>query len=107
MLSTPRLPCNEECQTEERNRRLALALQIENPEAREKLGSNSLYSDFMKDEARKDPNLAKTVHAALTELVLKAKEVNSSGLHVLFLLFVLFTCLLLFILSRFSILITV
>ncbi|KAG7176998.1 protein shuttle craft-like [Homarus americanus] len=70
-----RLPCNEECQTAERNRRLALALQIENPEAREKLGhSNILYSDFMKDEARKDPNLAKMVHDALTDLVLKAKE---------------------------------
>ncbi|KAK3878523.1 hypothetical protein Pcinc_016866 [Petrolisthes cinctipes] len=69
-----RLPCNEDCQTEERNRRLALALQIENPEAREKLGSSSLYSDFMKEEARKDPNLAKTVHDALTELVLRAKE---------------------------------
>ncbi|XP_069161853.1 LOW QUALITY PROTEIN: protein shuttle craft [Procambarus clarkii] len=70
-----RLPCNEECQTVERNRRLALALQIENPEAREKLGNSSiLYSDFMKDESRKDPNLAKMVHDALTDLVLKSKE---------------------------------
>lgn len=76
MLISGRLPCNDECKTEERNRRLALALQIENPEAREKLGSSStLYSDFMKDEARKDPNFAKMVHDALTELVMKAKEV--------------------------------
>ena len=71
-----RLPCNEECQTEQRNRRLALALQIENPEAREKLGSSStLYSEFMKEEARKDPNLAKTVHSALEDLVLRSREV--------------------------------
>lgn len=70
-----RLPCNEECQTAERNRRLALALQIENPEAREKLGnSNVLYSDFMKEEARKDPQLAKMVHDALTDVVMKSKE---------------------------------
>ncbi|XP_071551737.1 protein shuttle craft [Panulirus ornatus] len=70
-----RLACSEECQTEERNRRLALALQIENPEAREKLGNScGLYSDFMKEEARKDPNLAKMVHDALTDLVMKVRE---------------------------------
>lgn len=63
----------------ERNRRLALALQIENPDARDKLGNASvLFSDFMKDEARKDPNLAKMVHDALTDLVLKAKEVRKA-----------------------------
>lgn len=65
----------------ERNRRLALALQIENPETRDKLGNASvLFSDFMKDEARKDPNLAKMVHDALTDLVLKAKEVRKTVL---------------------------
>ncbi|XP_063870038.1 protein shuttle craft-like [Scylla paramamosain] len=70
-----RLPCNEDCLTEQRNRRLALALQIENPEAREKLGSSStLYSEFMKEEARKDPNLAKMVHSALEDLVLRSRE---------------------------------
>lgn len=70
-----RLPCNEECQTDQRNRRLALALQIENPEAREKLGSSSsLYSEFMKEEARKDPNLAQMIHNALEALVLRARE---------------------------------
>lgn len=70
-----RLHCNDECIQIERNRRLALALQIENPETRDKLGNASvLFSDFMKDEARKDPNLAKMVHDALTDLVLKAKE---------------------------------
>ncbi|KAK7066490.1 hypothetical protein SK128_010292, partial [Halocaridina rubra] len=69
------LSCNEDCKTLERNRRLAVALQIENPETRESLGNSStLYSDFMKEEARKDPNLAKMVHDALTELVMKAKE---------------------------------
>lgn len=73
---SPRLPCNEECHTDQRNKRLALALQIENPEAREKLGSSSsLYSEFMKEEARKDPNLAQMVHNALEALVLRAREV--------------------------------
>lgn len=76
LLMVHRLPCNEECQTDQRNRRLALALQIENPEAREKLGSSSsLYSEFMKEEARKDPNLAQMVHNALEALVLRAREV--------------------------------
>ncbi|CAL4099586.1 unnamed protein product [Meganyctiphanes norvegica] len=70
-----RLPCTDDCQTQDRNRRLAIALQIENPETREKLGNSSqLYSDFMKDEVRKDPVFAKIVHDALTDLVLKAKE---------------------------------
>ncbi|XP_064102062.1 protein shuttle craft-like [Macrobrachium nipponense] len=70
-----RLTCNEDCKTLERNRRLAMALQIENPETRETLGNSSnLYSDFMKEEARKDPSLAKMVHDTLTELVMKAKE---------------------------------
>ena len=60
----------------DRNRRLALALQIENPESREKLGSAGvLFSEFIKDEARKDPNFANMVHNALSDLVLKAKEV--------------------------------
>ena len=71
-----RLECNEECLLADRNRRLALALQIENPENRDKLGNGVVFfSDLVKDEARKDPSFASMVHNALSKLVLKTKEV--------------------------------
>lgn len=62
----------------ERNRQLALALQIENPDAREMLGETktALFTDFIKDEARKDLQFAQTVHSALNDLVMKAKQVS-------------------------------
>ena len=68
-----KLDCNEECAKIERNRRVALALQIENPDTSAKLSAPK-YSDFLKDMARKDPNFANLVHDRLTELVKLAKE---------------------------------
>ncbi|KAB7503183.1 Protein shuttle craft [Armadillidium nasatum] len=71
-----RLECNDECGLIARNRQLALALQITNPDAREfiKDGGTNLYTDSVKDEARKDIQFTQTVHSALNDLVLKAKE---------------------------------
>ena len=53
-----------------------MALQIQNPETREKLGdAASLYSEQLKDDARKDIQFATMVHDVLHELVMRAKEV--------------------------------
>ena len=74
-----RLDCTEACQNKDRATRLALALQIENPESRSSLGTAAtvaLYSDFLKDETKKDVSFANSVHKALTDLVLRAREVG-------------------------------
>ena len=68
-----KLECNAECAKLERNRRLALALQIENPDVATKLSAPK-YSDFLKEFARKDPTFAQSVHDKLTDLVKLAKE---------------------------------
>ncbi|KAH0550470.1 protein shuttle craft [Cotesia glomerata] len=65
------LECNEECRTIERNRKLALGLQIVNPDLSGKLMPR--YSDYMKQCAKKDPPLCKMIHDKLTELVQLAK----------------------------------
>lgn len=65
------LECNEECALVERNRRLALALQIKNPNP--KPGA-PLYTEFLKEWAKKDPRFAQMVHDKLTELVQLAKQ---------------------------------
>lgn len=70
------LECNDECKFIMRNRRLALALQIQNPDLNAKLTPK--YSDFMKSWAKKDPSLCRHVHDRLTELVKLAKEVSVS-----------------------------
>lgn len=64
-----------------RNRRLALALQIQNPDLNAKLTPR--YSDFMKSWAKKDPGLCRHVHDQLTALVKLAKEVRFHGLDLL------------------------
>ena len=46
-----RLECNEECAIMERNARVALALEIKNPELSGKLGNPS-YNDFLKKTAK-------------------------------------------------------
>ena len=69
---TDKLDCNEECAKFERNRRLALALQIENPDISTKLAAPK-YSEFLKEMTKKDPNFASMVHDKLTELVKLAK----------------------------------
>lgn len=68
-----RLECNEECRVLERNRRLAIGLQIRNPEL---TPSKILtrYSDFIRGWAKKDPQLVKSIHDTLTNLVKLAKE---------------------------------
>ena len=43
-----RLDCDAECAVLERNRRMALALEIKNPDLGAKLG-NPTYTDFLKD----------------------------------------------------------
>ncbi|XP_011643154.1 protein shuttle craft [Pogonomyrmex barbatus] len=65
------LECNDECKTIERNRRLALGLQIVNPDLSGKLMPR--YSDYMKQWAKKDPHFCQMVHDKLTELVQLAK----------------------------------
>ncbi|KOC68840.1 Protein shuttle craft [Habropoda laboriosa] len=65
------LECNDECKIIERNRRLALGLQIVNPDLSGKLMPR--YSDFMKQWAKKDPHFCQMVHDKLTELVQLAK----------------------------------
>ncbi|XP_031827096.2 nuclear transcription factor, X-box binding stc [Nomia melanderi] len=65
------LECNDECRLIERNKRLALGLQIVNPDLSGKLMPR--YSDFMKQWAKKDPHFCQMVHEKLTELVQLAK----------------------------------
>ncbi|XP_072758112.1 protein shuttle craft [Anoplolepis gracilipes] len=65
------LECNDECKTIERNRRLALGLQIANPDLSGKLMPR--YTDYMKQWAKKDPHFCQMVHDKLTELVQLAK----------------------------------
>ena len=48
---TSRLECNEQCGIMERNRRVALALEISNPDLSGKLGTPT-YTQALKDFAR-------------------------------------------------------
>ncbi|XP_067621719.1 protein shuttle craft-like isoform X2 [Eurosta solidaginis] len=66
------LDCNDECRVLERNRRLAIGLQIRNPDVPQKLQTK--YSDFIRNFAKRDPTLVKSIHDALTTLVKLAKE---------------------------------
>jgi len=68
---TKSLECNEECALVERNRRLALALQISNPNP--KPGAPR-YPDSLKDWAKKDARFTQMVHDKLFELVQLAKQ---------------------------------
>uniref|UniRef100_A0A1Q3FEQ0 Putative transcription factor nf-x1 n=1 Tax=Culex tarsalis TaxID=7177 RepID=A0A1Q3FEQ0_CULTA len=70
--SNKTLECNDECRTLERNRRLAIGLQIRNPDLSSKLQPN--YSEFLRTYAKKDPALIKMIHDRLSELVKLAKE---------------------------------
>lgn len=68
-----RLECDEECAILERNRRLASALQIQNADVSSRVGP-PCYSDFLKDEARKNPSFMLSVHQTLTQLVQMARQ---------------------------------
>uniref|UniRef100_T1H188 Uncharacterized protein n=1 Tax=Megaselia scalaris TaxID=36166 RepID=T1H188_MEGSC len=66
------IECNDECKTLERNRRLAIGLQIRNPDLSQKLCTR--YSEFVKMWARKDSAFVKSIYDSLTKLVKLAKE---------------------------------
>ncbi|XP_056631026.1 protein shuttle craft [Diorhabda sublineata] len=66
------LECTEECRVLERNRRLAIGLQIRNPDLSQKLTPR--YSDFLRQWAKKDHHFCQKVHDKLTELVQLAKN---------------------------------
>ncbi|XP_061713720.1 protein shuttle craft [Cydia pomonella] len=70
MLKT--LECDDECRVEARTRRLALALQIRNPDVSAKLQPR--YSDHVRALAAREPAFARQVHDKLTELVQLAKK---------------------------------
>lgn len=66
------LDCTEECKVLERNRRLAIGLQIRNPDLSSKLTPR--YSEMLKDWARKNPPFVNNVHRKLSELVELAQQ---------------------------------
>ncbi|XP_008185487.1 protein shuttle craft [Acyrthosiphon pisum] len=66
------LECTTECAKLERNRRIALALQIRNPDLSPNVTPR--YSDFMKEFAKKDASFCSYVHEKLAELVTNAKQ---------------------------------
>lgn len=69
-----RLECTDECKVAERNLRLAIGLQISNPDLSSKLCPR--YSQFLMTWAKKDPKFAQNVHEKLTEVVQLAKTVS-------------------------------
>ncbi|CAH2106663.1 unnamed protein product [Euphydryas editha] len=70
MLKT--LECDEECYVEARSRRLALALQLRNPDVSAKLAPR--YSEHVRATAAREPAFAQHVHDRLTDLVQLAKK---------------------------------
>lgn len=66
------LECNELCAQMDRNRRLALGLQIRNPDLNLKL--KPLYPDLLKQWGKKDPEFCNYVHSKLADLVKLSKE---------------------------------
>ncbi|CAL1526969.1 unnamed protein product [Lymnaea stagnalis] len=71
--SNKRLDCDTNCAIIERNRRLALALEIKNPDMNAKLGSPT-FTEFLKDFAKKNVKFASNVEKSLTELVQSSKQ---------------------------------
>ncbi|KAJ8978437.1 hypothetical protein NQ317_019677, partial [Molorchus minor] len=70
------LECTEECRVLERNRRLAIGLQIRNPDLSQKLTPK--YTDFLRQWAKKDPHFCQKIHDKLTELPSKANKKSRS-----------------------------
>nr|XP_018913383.1 PREDICTED: protein shuttle craft [Bemisia tabaci] len=71
-LTIKKLECNGECELLERNRKLALGLQIRNPDLSAKLVPR--YSDFMMQWAKRDILFCQCVHEKLVDLVHLAKQ---------------------------------
>ncbi|KAF6208887.1 hypothetical protein GE061_014629 [Apolygus lucorum] len=70
-MSLKTLECNDECKLQERNLRLAIGLQIANPDLSAKL--HPRYSEMMKGWAKKDRRFCEMVHEKLAQLVHLAK----------------------------------
>ncbi|TKS87610.1 Transcriptional repressor NF-X1 [Collichthys lucidus] len=64
-----RLECDQECATLERNRRLAEALQIDSSSDPFNVRSTSVYSDSLKEDARKDLKFVTEVEEEIKNLV--------------------------------------
>ncbi|KAF7213482.1 transcript variant X2 [Nothobranchius furzeri] len=80
-LKQTRLECDQECATLERNRRLAEALQIDSSSDPFNVRSTSLYSDSLKEDARKDLKFVSEVEEeirSLVELANKGKQPKRS-----------------------------
>lgn len=60
----------------ERNQRLALALEIKNPDLSGKLG-NPAYTQFLKDMAKQNPSLVASVEKALADIVMATQQVRT------------------------------
>ncbi|XP_077480371.1 transcriptional repressor NF-X1 [Stigmatopora argus] len=76
-----RLECDEECAALERNKRLADALQIDPSSDPFNVRSGSVYSNSLKDDARKDLKFISGVEEAiknLVELVAKGKQAKKT-----------------------------
>ncbi|KAK3109128.1 hypothetical protein FSP39_023572, partial [Pinctada imbricata] len=71
------LECDSECALLERNRRVALALEIKNPDLSAKLGNPS-YSEFLRDYAKSNPHIVASIEKALRDLVQNAKKAKQS-----------------------------
>ncbi|KAG7525568.1 transcriptional repressor NF-X1 [Solea senegalensis] len=76
-LKQARLECDQECATLERNRRLAEALQIDGSTDPFNVRSTSVYSDSLKDDARKDLKFVTDVEEEIKNLV----ELVNKGKH--------------------------
>ncbi|XP_071340974.1 transcriptional repressor NF-X1 [Trachinotus anak] len=80
-LKQTRLECDQDCATLERNRRLAEALQIDSSSDPFNVRSTSVYSDSLKEDARKDLKFVTEVEEEiknLVELVNKGKQPKRS-----------------------------
>ncbi|XP_033761970.1 transcriptional repressor NF-X1-like [Pecten maximus] len=71
-VSKRQLECDGECAIMERNRRMALVLEIKNPDLSSKLGNPS-YNDFLKEYARTNPQNVASIDKAFSSLVQNAK----------------------------------
>lgn len=67
-----KIECDDSCAILERNRRMAIGLQIRNPSLGAKL--NTKYSDYLKNWLKEDPRFIEMLHDKLSELVKLAKE---------------------------------
>lgn len=69
------LDCNEECRVVERNRRLEVGFNAtRKTDAPTQQKILTKYSEFIKNFAKRDPSLVKSIHESLTSLVKLAKE---------------------------------